>query len=299
MTATNCFVSCNQVNLSGTNPHPGGSGIFISTGFSDITNCTVVYNNRVGLSNSSGVVSAVNSIFYFNEVAQISTSVTVDYSDIEGGFPTGEGNIDVDPDFVDPPNDLRIAPSSMCIDAGTNDVPLPSTDFEGNPRVVDGDNDSTATVDMGADEYVGLTPTPDIKANGQDGPVSITLSENVNVTGSLDPASSSGVVYEWWIGAFTQFGNYWLNPSLKWVPSVNPISLGQIPLSEILDYPLLDIPLPVGFYIFFFILDANLNGILDEISWYDYVVVIVSSADLYHDMEALPDFKALFQEKIK
>jgi len=44
---------------------------------------------------------------------------------------------------------------SPCIDTGSNDaVPEDvTTDLDGNPRIVDGDGDSVATVDMGAYEY--------------------------------------------------------------------------------------------------------------------------------------------------
>lgn len=73
----------------------------------------------------------------------------------------GEGNITTDPNFVDtsspdPANwDLRLTAESGCIDAGINTPTggLPATDLDGNPRIVDGDGDSTATVDMGAYEY--------------------------------------------------------------------------------------------------------------------------------------------------
>ena len=43
---------------------------------------------------------------------------------------------------------------SPCIDTGTNSASeLPSVDFEGDDRVIDGNGDTLATVDKGADEY--------------------------------------------------------------------------------------------------------------------------------------------------
>ena len=45
-------------------------------------------------------------------------SFSCTYSDIQGGW-TGIGNINLNPDFVDPSNeDYHLQPSSSCIDAG-------------------------------------------------------------------------------------------------------------------------------------------------------------------------------------
>jgi len=92
----------------------------------------------------------------------------------------GPGIIDSDPRFVRSgywddngtpkysddtfiPGDYHLLPGSPCIDAGTNDVDnpdtpeietLPATDLAGLPRVIDGDLDGTATVDIGAYEYL-------------------------------------------------------------------------------------------------------------------------------------------------
>ena len=60
-------------------------------------------------------------------------------------------NIIQNPNFVD---GYHLDDSSACIDAGDNDAPaLPPTDFDGNTRVVDGDQNDSFFVDMGAYEY--------------------------------------------------------------------------------------------------------------------------------------------------
>jgi hypothetical protein len=81
---------------------------------------------------------------------------TVTYSDVQGSY-AGEGNIEADPLFVDPASgDFHLGPGSPCIDVGDNDAPgLPEYDFEGDPRILDGDLDGTPTVDMGVDEVAG------------------------------------------------------------------------------------------------------------------------------------------------
>jgi hypothetical protein len=63
-------------------------------------------------------------------------------------LPGGTGNITNAPVFL-ATNDLRLAPGSPCIDAGSNAYATGATDLDGNPRIVGG------TVDMGAYEFQG------------------------------------------------------------------------------------------------------------------------------------------------
>jgi len=89
------------------------------------------------------------------------------------GLIVGNSNIDSDPMCVDGGywwgdeyvlgGDYRLLPGSPCIDAGTNDVDnpdtpdietLPPTDLAGVKRIIDGDFSGTATVDIGAYEFL-------------------------------------------------------------------------------------------------------------------------------------------------
>lgn len=68
-------------------------------------------------------------------------------------------NIIRDPLFVDSLNDFHLQEGSPCIDAGDNSVAADS-DLDGNARIVDGNDDDSAVVDMGAYEYqplIGIT----------------------------------------------------------------------------------------------------------------------------------------------
>lgn len=91
-------------------------------------------------------------IFRFNDVFSPSGAAY-------GGICTDQtginGNISENASFVDASNgDYRIGTGSPVIDAGDNTVSdLPTMDLAGNNRVLDGNGDSSAVVDMGAYEF--------------------------------------------------------------------------------------------------------------------------------------------------
>jgi parallel beta-helix repeat protein/predicted outer membrane repeat protein len=154
-------------NITGNTALSSGGGGICSTGVSSptITNCTFNNNNAPGFNGGGGIwcnwygsATLTNCILWTNSPDEILVTAdsypVVTYSDVRRGF-SGEGNIDVDPLFVDPDIDnFRFREGSPCIDAGTNSVPdIPDTDFGGNARIVDGDGDGTPRADMGANEY--------------------------------------------------------------------------------------------------------------------------------------------------
>jgi len=127
-----------------------GGVAFADFSFPIVTNCTILNNHAWGIrgdSTSRPVIT--NSIVRGGyEGAMVLSEAIVTYSCIEGGY-EGEGNIDSDPLFFNAASRVvHLMPNSPCIDSGNPDASgLPSTDKDGNPRVV-GDR-----VDMGAFEY--------------------------------------------------------------------------------------------------------------------------------------------------
>ena len=144
----------------------------------------------VGATSNSAVVNIYNNIFWNNTAGNNGDDLYVYFNGgstinlynndlgVNSNFDTGQSedlyitnttnyshreNIKEDPLFVDPTGgDFHLQPGSPCIDAGNNTAPgllLVSTDFEGDPRIMDGDQDGHEMVDMGADEYRSSTTT--------------------------------------------------------------------------------------------------------------------------------------------
>ena len=164
--------------LSANTAHEGGA-IYAESSNLTLRNCTLAANQGSssggGLFQLQGAVQLFNSVLWDNSAdqgAQIvlggTATLSVGYSDVMGGAVDivigdqaeliwGPGNIDADPLFADSANgDYRLMAGSPCIDAGDPDfiADPQETDIDADPRVVDGNGDGTAVVDMGADEFV-------------------------------------------------------------------------------------------------------------------------------------------------
>lgn len=164
-----------------------GGAVFTREVGRDVFVNTTMAGNAVQLlggaiHNVQGSPRVVNSIVWANagitKVGSLGGAVTFCYSDVEGSGGSGDWdptygidcghNLDVDPLFLSVFNgDVHLRPGSPVIDMGDNAAPgLPPTDFDGDPRIIDG------VVDMGADEFTDPTgigdeskvPRPRIRA---------------------------------------------------------------------------------------------------------------------------------------
>jgi parallel beta-helix repeat protein/predicted outer membrane repeat protein len=150
-TIKNCLIIGNRAE-------DDGGGIFSSDdSYTIIENCTISDNSANdkggGIYCHSGIMIVSNSILWGSSPDQIAPyyKPVINHSDVEGGWP-GEGNIDIDPLFVDATGgNYHLLPGSPCIDAGDpNYVAEPNeTDLDSNPRIMNG------IVDMGAYEFQG------------------------------------------------------------------------------------------------------------------------------------------------
>jgi hypothetical protein len=167
--------------FSGNTAVVGGGMQNLSFCSTVLTNCTFSGNSADdGGAMSNGWYSSpllTNCILWGDSPGEIhnadeGSSPVITYSDIQGGY-RGTGNINAAPLFADAANgDYHLEQGSPCIDAGDNGAPyLPELDFEGNARIMDGDLNGTAIVDMGVDEYwlfaivVEIKITPDLAHN--------------------------------------------------------------------------------------------------------------------------------------
>lgn len=267
----NCEIKSNSPTAYGRNgSYYHGGGVFVHAATAFVENCSVAFNMHEGIFNSGGILNVRNSIVYYNNDDQIAGTATVNYSNVEGGYTTGVGNIDVDPEFVNPPIDLSLRSTSPCIDAGDpnpvyNDLFFPPSQ-------------GTEINDMG---YTGgpgpqtSTPRPDVKVNGMDGNVIVTEGTMVEVTVSIDPGDEAGTKVDLWMVVVSHYNLYWLQSNGIWTPSATPVLLKQGKLERRGRTTVLDSALPRGSFIVSFIIDDKPNSKFDSAAWCDDAVVTV------------------------
>jgi hypothetical protein len=129
-----------------------------------------IYNGSHSASAAANLPTIINCISYGNKVTTApgpadlevwhDNFADITYSIIEEGY-AGIGNLSADPRFADMANyDVSLLNSSPAIDAGSN-AGSGSEDIAGIPRPLDGNNDGSALVDMGAHEYLNAASDTD------------------------------------------------------------------------------------------------------------------------------------------
>ena len=196
-------------NLISGNTSTGGSGVYWSNPPAVLVNNTIVdgpasggstvatddfgtpvtvANNIIvaihGATNalSCGFTDLIASTFYNNDIFSANGPAYGGLCTDQSGM---RGNISTNPRFVGI-NNSRLKAGSPAIDVGNNSAPdLPSTDIAGSPRIINGNNGTTAIVDIGAYEFVPVVLAPKSLAFGLQ-PIGSTTSKVVRVTNAQD-----------------------------------------------------------------------------------------------------------------
>ena len=131
----------NNTFLENTSSNVGGGAILI---FSTAIGTGNVYNNIIW----NNTANLGNDLMISNQQGNAANLYNNDFSDFDRSVPgsISEGNnINQDPLLT---ADFHLQTNSPCINTGNNSAPgIPSTDFEGQSRIVE------SVVDIGADEY--------------------------------------------------------------------------------------------------------------------------------------------------
>ena len=265
--------------ITGNTSEGRGAGLTIQMG--EDSDRADVYNNIIY--NNTGYWEA-NDLAIFND--QDENGVASPVSLLNNDFDqSSTGTFIAIPFTIDPSNlnhqnplfvgsatgGYRLAKGSPCIDTGTS-TDAPATDMAGTSRP------RGQGYDMGAYEYVGV-PVPDIKANSQEGSITVSSGTPVSITLSLDPDNLSGQNVDWWVVELTPSStyNHFDLSTGSMVQGLSPTHQG--PLFNLGTTQLLNSSnLAVGTHTFYFAVDLNMNGELDMNSiYYDSVGINVTA----------------------
>lgn len=293
----NLFVN-NQAGLSSGSG--GGLSLSANVGVNLVNN--TFYNNSAA--DGGGMTyyaeAAVHVASLYNEIYRGNTPNAISvfapgpaqatYSNIEGGPGEpyfGTGCIDLDPFFFNSANPsgadgaygtlddgLHLTSTSPSVNTGLNAaVPAVLTkDIAGQNRIQDD------TIDMGAYEYQGI-PVPNIRANTQDGSITVASGTPVSITVSLNPNNLSGQNADWWVAESAPDGLFYhLEMSTgSMVQGLLPTYQGalfSLGYTQVLNSS----NLTVGAHDFYFGVDLNMNGSLDmDAIHYDSVSINVTA----------------------
>jgi len=195
LTVTNCEFSGNSAGSDG-----GAMGCASSS--STLNNCTFGGNSTSAIWCAAIYNMTLNNCILWDGGHEIYVMVgyapTLNYCCVD---PTGLGGVTLnncihaDPQFVDAAGgDYHLKPSSPCIDAGNNtsvgaDV---TTDLDGNNRIVDGNGDETATVDIGAYEFCHIIYVDGVSGDDANDGLSWTAAKKT-IQAGMNAASN------WWL----------------------------------------------------------------------------------------------------
>jgi len=213
--SANCAPRLENCLLTGNSAVGSGGALFVqSSSTPTLVNCTLASN--IAGQSGGGLFAAINSavttrnsILWNNQdvggagqsaqLASSNSTHSVNHSCVQGwtGSLGGTGNFGADPLWLDAPgpdgtagtldDDLRLSPTSPCIDAGDNGALTAASDLAGLPRRVD----DADTPDTGA----GAAPVVDIGAHEhQSGCVNCQTPGDWDADGDVDADDGAAFV---------------------------------------------------------------------------------------------------------
>jgi len=110
-------------------------------------------------------------------------------------------------------------------------------------------------------------PVCDIQVDGDDGPVSIPSTQEIDLTISLDPRDELGNTYDWWVyGHSNPWMKYWWQYPGWWWKSGWPKRSYVGPLVNLNQYLIAHSAVPAGSWLFHFCIDAPDNELQETYS---------------------------------
>lgn len=209
-TITNCTILGNTALSRGSSPGKGG-GVYAARYLELMIQNCILWGNTTSYEDYGPQLAVCE-----NYAGYEYPEVTVSHSDVQGGEDgvlvgdrcvliwDWESNMDEYPLFIaDGLGNCHLTIDSPCIDAGDNDAdidirafglqPLPETDLDDNPRIVDGDGDGGPVVDMGAREYQGPTTIKawsSVRFHGVPGDPDASADLAIELDETADPSSA-------------------------------------------------------------------------------------------------------------
>ncbi|WP_136061202.1 choice-of-anchor Q domain-containing protein [Pontiella sulfatireligans] len=203
MEVSDCRISKNST-VSG-----GGGGIVLGVHYqrgrlaennsadNRIVSCTIADNSGGGVilnPHEWQKTVVLNSIVYQNRMGSDIDPRCIVSNSCARNVSSGNGNVSDNPKFMNAKiGDYRLQPDSPCIDAGSNSYTNSITDLDGNSRIMDGDRDGEAVVDMGAYEFQVINVVIDIKPGSKSNSINLKsgglLPVAILTTGTFDAST--------------------------------------------------------------------------------------------------------------
>ncbi|MBF0342859.1 MAG: hypothetical protein HQL06_01385 [Nitrospirae bacterium] len=108
----------------------------------------------------------------------------------------------------------------------------------------------------------------DVKVNNSDGPLTVSSTDSLNITVSLNAGSSLNVNADWWVAANTPSGWYYYVYPTTWRIATSIDSFLPAHQGPLFDLPQVQLPttglsIAPGTYTFYFAIDTAMNGYVD------------------------------------